>query len=154
MTTMTPTATTQLCTFEVDGLLCGVDVLHVQEVLRAQELTPVPLADAAVHGLINLRGHIVTALDLRRRLALPPRDPAAAPAMNVIVRADDGIYSLLVDDVGEVVDAPAAAFEPCPDTLPAAARALIAGIYQLPTRLLHVLDPRQVAQLETPKGLR
>jgi purine-binding chemotaxis protein CheW len=69
----------QLCTFRIDGLLFGVEITHVQEVLRAQPMTPVPLANAAVRGLINLRGQIVTALDLRHRLGLAALPPGIEP---------------------------------------------------------------------------
>ena len=86
----------QFCTFCVDGLFFGVEVLKVQEVIRYQAMTPVPLAPAVVNGLINLRGQIVTAIDLRRALGLSDR-PAGSLPMNVVVRTDDGVVSLLVD---------------------------------------------------------
>ncbi|MBX7100407.1 MAG: chemotaxis protein CheW [Myxococcaceae bacterium] len=134
----------QLCTFTVDGLLFGLDVTAVQEVLRPQEMTPVPLAPEVVRGLINLRGQIVTALDLRRRLGLglAPRDQ---PAMNVVVRHDEGVVSLLVDEIGDVIEVDEATAEPLPETLLADARALIDGVYQLPERLLLVLDARRTS---------
>src|SRR5690348_8953193 len=89
----------QYCTFWVDGLFFGVAVGAVQEVLRYQPLTAVPSAPEAVQGLINLRGQIVTALDLRCRLGLPPREGEALP-MNVIVRSRGEVVSLLVDVIG------------------------------------------------------
>ena len=95
----------QFSTFLVNGLFFGVDVRHVQEVIRYQEMTRVPLAPAMVQGLINLRGQIVTAIDLRRRLELAPR-PADQLPMNVVVRTDDGAVSLLVDEIGDVVGNP------------------------------------------------
>ena len=73
------TNTKQFCTFFVNGLFFGVEVLKVQEVIRYQEMTRVPLAPAMIEGLINLRGQIVTAIDLRRRLDLSPRDPGQLP---------------------------------------------------------------------------
>src|SRR4051794_10190615 len=88
----------QFSTFSLAGLLLGVEVLQVQEVIRYQEMTRVPLAPAEVRGLINLRGQIVTAIDLRRRLGLPDRAEHEQP-MNVVVRTSDGVISLLVDEI-------------------------------------------------------
>ena len=133
------TADHQFCTFLLAGHHFGVDVRRVQEVVRPQEMTRVPLAPPAVRGLINLRGQIVTAIDLRRRLDLPDR-PGGEPAVNVVVRTDNGAVSLLVDEIGDVLDAPADAFEPPPDTLRGPARELVRGAYKLDGRLLLVLD--------------
>ncbi|MBS2020709.1 MAG: chemotaxis protein CheW, partial [Deltaproteobacteria bacterium] len=91
----------QLCTFLIDGMLFGVDVTNVQEVIRYQEMTRVPLASSTVRGLINLRGQIVTAIDMRARLGLPPRADQALP-MNVVASTGDGVVSLLVDEIGDV----------------------------------------------------
>ncbi|HEY9073267.1 MAG TPA: chemotaxis protein CheW, partial [Desulfobaccales bacterium] len=90
----------QFSTFVVDHLLFGVEVEKVQEVIRYQEMTRVPLAPPVVKGLINLRGQIVTAIDLRRRLGLRERATADLP-MNVVIRHDDGAVSLLVDEIGD-----------------------------------------------------
>src|ERR1700746_2142964 len=94
-----------LCTFILDGLYFGVDVLKVQEIIRYQEMTRVPLAPPVVRGLINLRGQIVTAIDLRRRLELTDR-PADQLPINVVVHTDDGAVSLLVDEIGDVLEVP------------------------------------------------
>jgi purine-binding chemotaxis protein CheW len=126
-------------TFHLDELLFGVDVTKVQEVIRYQELTPVPLASRVVRGLINLRGQIVTAIDLRRRLDLPERAAGRLP-MNVVVRADDGVVSLLVDAIGDVVSVDEDSFERSPETLRGVARDLIPGAYKLRDRLLLLLD--------------
>ena len=130
----------QFCTFSLDSLFFGVEVQRVQEVLRAQAMTRVPLAPPVVHGLINLRGQIVTAIDLRRRLELRERSADRAP-MNVVVRTDDGAVSLLVDDIGDVIQVDEDTFERPPETLGDAARELIRGAYKLKSRLLLVLDP-------------
>ena len=90
----------QYCTFYADGHYFGLDVLKVQEVIRYQEMTRVPLAPPVVRGLINLRGQIVTAIDLRRRLELTDR-PADQLPVNVVVQTDDGAVSLLVDEIGD-----------------------------------------------------
>ena len=129
----------QYCTFFLDGHYFGIGVLEVQEVIRYQEMTRVPLAPAVVRGLINLRGQIVTAIDLRRRLELPDRLDGELP-VNIVIRTDDGAVSLLVDEIGDVLQVTEEAFEPPPETLPGAARALIRGVYKLDDRLLLVLD--------------
>lgn len=129
----------QFCTFTLAGLLFGIEVDRVQEVIRSLELTTVPLANDVVEGLINLRGQIVTALDLRRRLELPPRVDGELP-MNIVVRVGDGALSLLVDEIGDVVDVDEGAFEGAPETLEGVARELIRGAYKLDGRLLLVLD--------------
>src|SRR5271166_2165306 len=92
----------QYCTFYVDGHYFGIDVLKVQEIIRYQEMTRVPLAPPVVQGLINLRGQIVTAIDLRRRLEMKDR-PADQLPLNVVVQTDDGAVSLLVDEIGDVL---------------------------------------------------
>jgi purine-binding chemotaxis protein CheW len=143
-------AEAQYCTFFLGDLYLGIEVRQVQEVIRSQPVTRVPLAPATITGLINLRGQIVTAIDLRRRLGLPPRGPGVQP-MNVVVRTDDGAVSLLVDEIGDVIEPPAAGFESPPETLPEGARGLIRGIYKLPGRLMLVLDTEQVLVLE-PAG--
>jgi len=133
----------QFSTFLVDGLFFGVEVEKVQEVLRYQEMTRVPLASPVVRGLINLRGQIVTALDLRRRLDLSER-PAGQLPMNVVIRTDDGGVSLLVDEIGDVVEVDGSTFERPPDTLKSSARAVIRGVHKLNDRLMHVLDTEKV----------
>jgi purine-binding chemotaxis protein CheW len=137
----------QFCTFHLGALFLGIEVLKVQEVLRAQEMTRVPLASTAVTGLINLRGQIVTAIDLRERMGLPARADGRPP-MNVVVRTDEGAVSLLVDEIGDVLEPSEALFEEPPETLPARARELIRGVYKLQDRLLLVLETERVLQLE------
>jgi purine-binding chemotaxis protein CheW len=137
---------TQYCTFTLAGLLFGIEVDRVQEVIRSLELTTVPLANDVVEGLINLRGQIVTALDLRRRLELPPRTEGERP-MNIVVRVGDGALSLLVDEIGDVVDVEEDAFEGAPETLEGVARELIRGAYKLDGRLLLVLDTDRAVAL-------
>ena len=102
-------------------------------------MTRVPLAPPVVKGLINLRGQIVTALDMRRRLDLHERATADLP-MNVVIRHDDGAVSLLVDEIGDVLEVEQEVFEPPPETLDSKSRELIRGVYKLNDRLMHVLD--------------
>ena len=136
----------RFATFLVDGLLFGVAVADVQEVLRPQAMTRVPLAPAVISGLINLRGQIVTALDMRQRLKLAPRAAGAAP-MNIVVRADDEPLSLLVDEIGDVIDVDADSFERRPNNLDAGVKELIAGVCKLKDRLMLVLDTHATVAL-------
>jgi len=129
----------QFCTFHVSGLFLGVEVTCVQEVIRSQPLTSVPLSPAIIAGLMNLRGQIVTAIDLRRRLGLPERDADRQP-INVVIRSAEGAISLLVDEIGDVIEVDDDSFERPPETLDPAARELIRGAYKLDGRLLLVLD--------------
>lgn len=129
----------QYATFMVDDLFFGVEVVQVQEVLRYQEMTPVPRADRVIEGLINLRGQIVTAVDMRRRLGLPEREAGRTP-MNVVVRKEDGAVSLLVDEIGDVIEVRGEDFEPPPETIDPKARETLAGVYKLDGRLLLVLS--------------
>ena len=136
----------QFCTFYLDGLLFGVELKSVQEVVRSLDMTKVPLAPSVVSGLINLRGQIVTAIDLRRRLDLPPR-AAQGSVMNVVVRSEDGAVSLLVDEIGDVVEVEEDSFEPPPETLRGAVRNIIVGVHKLNDRLMHVLDTSKACQI-------
>lgn len=134
-----PDGRRQFCTFLTGEYLFGVEVERVQEVIRHQDLTSVPLAPPTVAGLINLRGQIVTTLDLHRRMGLPTRRAEGSP-MHVVIRRQDGAVSLLVDAIGAVLHADEDAFEPPPETLQGFARELIKGTYKLKERLLLVLD--------------
>ena len=136
----------QFCTFYLDKLLFGVELCGVQEVIRSLEMTKVPLAPGVVSGLINLRGQIVTAVDLRRRLELAPA-PAGTHAMNVVVRSEDGAVSLLVDEIGDVVEVEQSSFEAPPETLRGSVRSVILGVHKLKDRLMHVLDIEKACQM-------
>ena len=155
MTTLTPnsgkeqdwqTTDAQYSTFFVGDLFFGIDVLSVQEVLRFQEMTCVPLAPEVIEGLINLRGQIVTAIDMRRRLGLPPRSTDVHP-MTMVVRTEESAVSLLVDEIGDVLEVEGSAFEAPPDNLAPEARELIRGVYKLKDRLLLVLNTERTVDL-------
>jgi purine-binding chemotaxis protein CheW len=149
----------QFATFFVADLLFGVDVLHVQEVLRSQPMTSVPQAPGAIEGLINLRGQIVIAIDMRRRLNLPPRRGDSAP-MNMVLRTLDGAVSLQVDEIGDVLDIDQTTYERPPQNLDRASREVIRGVYKLQRGLLLVLDIEravevgnvQIARSGVPEG--
>ena len=140
----------QFSTFYVGDLFFGVDVLHVQEVLCFQPMTSVPQAPEVIEGLINLRGQIVTAIDMRRRLRLPTRS-GDQTLMNIVVRTADGAVSLLVDEIGDVLDMDAATYERPPENLDPAAKELIRGVYKLKDRLLLVLDEERTVDLAVGK---
>ena len=136
----------QMATFSLDGLYFGVSVLQVQEIVRFQRLTRVPLAPPVVAGLINLRGNIVTAIDLRTRMDLPPRPERQLPT-NVVVGTSDGVLSLLVDEIGDVVEVKDDQFEPVPTTVESQVADLISGVYKLEGRLLLVLDVERAVSI-------
>ena len=131
--------TRQVCTFVLENQLFGISVDCVLEVIRSLPITKVPLAPEAVSGLINLRGQIVTAVDLRRRLELPPGKHAATQRMNIIIRTSEGPLCFPIDEVGDVIDVDEKLFEPVPDTMTGIARKLIDSVCKLPDRLLLVL---------------
>ncbi|MGK7900616.1 MAG: chemotaxis protein CheW [Hormoscilla sp.] len=136
----------QLCTFFLGELFFGIEVSNVQEIIRYQEMTRVPLAPTEVGGLINLRGQIVTAIDLRRRLELGDRPSDRLP-LNVIVRTSEETVSLLVDEIGDVLEVGGDNFETPPETLRGRIRELIRGAYKLKERLLLLLDVEKVVDL-------
>jgi purine-binding chemotaxis protein CheW len=136
----------QFCTFFLAGQFFGVPVEQVQEVIRYQNMTRVPLVPDVIRGLINLRGQIVTAIDLRRRLSLPERSSDQLP-INIVVRTDDGPVSLLVDDIGDVIAVSPDSFESTPQNMPAERKELVTGVYKLEGRLFLVLNTERVLQI-------
>jgi len=133
------------CTFFLGDLLFGIEVERVQEILRPQQMTPVPLAPPVVRGLINIRGQIVTAIDLARRLSLEPSLDTTR-AMTVVVNFRRRTVSMLVDGIGEVLECDRSSFERPPDTLAGPIRDLIRGAFKLDERLLLLLDVDRVIQ--------
>ncbi len=140
-------ANKQFCTFKLDGIFFGIDILQVQEIIRRLSFTRIPLAPPLIEGLMNLRGQIVTAIDMRLRLGLPPR-PADKQPTHVVIRTDDGAASLLVDEIGDMMDLPDEAFELPPDTVEGRARELISGVYKLEKDLLLILDTTKTVNLD------
>lgn len=139
-------ASEQFCTFFLDGHFFGTPVPQVQEVIQYQTMTRVPLAPDVVSGLINLRGQIVSAIDLRRRLGLKDRAESQLP-MNVVVRTAEGAVSLLVDEIGDVIEVEEGMLESPPETLQGFAREVVRGVYKLAGRLLLALDIEKVVDL-------
>ncbi|MDH5762946.1 MAG: chemotaxis protein CheW [Nitrospinota bacterium] len=141
----------QYCTFYVNDILFGVEVLDVQEVLRYQDITQVPLAPTEIHGLINLRGQIITAIDLRNRMSLPPREEGKSP-MNVVIRTGGEVVSFLVDSIGDVLEVEDEIFEPAPGTVDESTRELVSGVYKLEKKLLMVLDAVKASDMTSRYG--
>jgi purine-binding chemotaxis protein CheW len=126
-------------TLSLADQLCGIPVLMVRDVLSAHTITRIPLAPAEIAGSLNLRGRIVTAIDLRRRLSLPPAGNGAKQ-MAVVTEQGGELYAFLVDQVAEVLSLRAEDFERNPPTLPAVWAHHSRGIYRLADRLMVVLD--------------
>jgi purine-binding chemotaxis protein CheW len=141
--------TRQFCTFYVAGLYLGIDVLTLHEVLRSRDLARVPLAPANIEGLLNLRGRIVPAIDLRRRLGFPPVARSADSYFMLVRTAEDQV-ALIVDAVGDVIDVGADSFELPPETVQPDIRALIRGVHKLEGALLHILDAGTAAAPPPP----
>lgn len=138
--------TLDFVTMTIAGQLFGIPVLTVQDILGPQKITRIPLAPPEVAGSLNLRGRIVTAIDVRLRLGLEPR-AEGEPAMSVVVDHRGESYSLLVDSVGEVLSLDASDYERNPPTLDARWRDFSDGIYRLNGQLLVVLDVEQLLQI-------
>lgn len=135
------------CTFYLDKYYFGIEVEQVQEIIRFQEITPVALAPDVVKGLINLRGQIVTAVDLRSLLELPERESDEVP-MNIVVRTPLGAFSLLADRIGDVLELSDDSFEPPPDNLEGMARELIQRAYKLDSSLLLTMAIEKVVSAD------
>lgn len=140
------TENTQFCTFYLGELFFGVKVENVQEVFRYQEMTRVPLAPSVVRGLINLRGQIITAIDLRARLCMDELPEDRKP-MNVVVRTKEGVVSLLVDEIADVLEVSEEDFERPPDTIDELTKELVHGVYKLDKKLLLILDTEKTVSM-------
>jgi purine-binding chemotaxis protein CheW len=138
----------QFCTFYLNRLLFGVESQKIQEVVNYRELRPVPLANAVVAGLMNLRGQVVVVLELRRQLELPDR-ALSQPPVCLVVRTAEGTVCLLADEVGNVVEVEGSTFEPTPETLSARLRSLIVGVHKLESQLMHVLDTDRACEVHS-----
>ncbi len=139
--------TEEFVTFTIAGQLFGIPVLQIQDVLSSYRITRIPLAPPEITGSLNLRGRVVTAIDVRLRLGLPPR-PADADSMSIVAENGGELYSLMVDSVGEVLALPHSAYERNPPTLDATFRTFANGIYRLDDQLLVVLDVNRLLDYE------
>ena len=148
MNNLMPTAIDhrQVCAFMLNGHCFGIDVQYVQEVFRFQECTPVPLAPSLVTGLLNLRGQIVMAIDLRQRLGFPEREEHQLPT-NVVVNTGAGDISFLVDDLFDILNLTGDSLDDIPETLTGIEREFVTGCFKLDHRLLLMLDTVLVADI-------
>jgi purine-binding chemotaxis protein CheW len=142
------TGTQDFVTVKLAGQTLGIPVLAVHDVLNAQQITKIPLAADWVSGVLNLRGRIVTAIDLRRRLGLEPLE-GDKKSMSVVVEHNDEPYSLQIDEVGEVLSLDDQLFERNPVTLDPRWRDVSKGIYRLENELLAILDVEKLLAFET-----
>ena len=133
----------EFVTMRVGGQLLGISVLAVQDVLRDQAVANVPLSPPVVAGLLNIRGRIVTAVDMRQRLGLDAQEDGAE-TMNVVVEYRSELYSLVVDSVGDVYNLPMEEFERSPANLESSWREVAAGVFKMDGELLVILDVENV----------
>lgn len=147
LTAMESSSSREFITMFIDGQLFGIPVLQVQDVLGPQKITRVPLSPKEVAGSLNLRGRIVTAIDVRTRLGLPPRSDGGQ-SMSVVADYNGEFYSLIVDQVGEVMGLAASDYEKTPATLDERWREVSDGVYRLKDMLLIVLDVRRLLRIE------
>ncbi len=126
----------------------GINALEVQEFLVAQRLTPVPLAAPVIAGLINLRGQIITAIDMRVRLNLLPQS-SGEPPFNIVIRSDKAVRSLQVDEIGDVLEIPADAHEVPAPTLPHELRGILSDVCRVNGSLLLILKSSEIFKATT-----
>jgi purine-binding chemotaxis protein CheW len=138
----------KICTFHVDDFYFGIDVHQIQEVIRYQEMTDVPLTNETIRGLINMRGQIVTAIDMRRRLNFSPLPIDRMPTNIIVYTYDDGAVSFLVDAIGDVIDIPVTMFENPPENLKGPVRQVLSEVCQLEKQLLLIMDIEQVLKID------
>lgn len=138
----------QFCTFFLDKIYFGIDVLQVQEVMKFTQITPVPLAPPDILGLINLRGKIVTIIDIKSRLQMNQNiknyENNHENNYNIILYNKSELVSLIVDDIGDVVEVAGNEFEPPPATLKGKIRSLLQGTYKLQDKFLLILNVDKV----------
>ena len=137
----------QLCGFKIMDGQYAIPVLEVQEVVKPQKVTNVPLGPEYVDGLINLRGQIVTAINLRVLFGLP-RKENREEYMNIIVRWGDSLYALVVDEIMDVMDVENSSFEDTPDTIDDRLKSYIRGVFKLEDNLLTLLSLEKILDIK------
>lgn len=133
-------------TFRINEQLFGIAVEQVQDVLRRQRLTPIPLAPKEIIGAVNLRGRIVTVLNLREKLAIPSPADFKAP-MNIVVEHRGELFSLCVDSVGDVLNLPGSSLDKAPPNLSSNWQQYVRNVHQLETELLLILDVASIIKI-------
>lgn len=137
----------ELLTIYIAGQQFGISILQIQDVLRPHQITPIPLSNPEIEGALNLRGRIVTAMDVRKRLGLPASEQKHE-RMSVVVEHDGELFSLLIDSVGDVLRLDKSQFDQVPQTLDPIWREVALGIYRLDGNLLIVLDVSKLLNFE------
>ena len=130
-------------TFSIDNLYFGFLTAEVVELTKGLDITPVPLGPKAVSGFINLRGQIVSAIDMRTRLGLSP-GVFNENTISIFFKYQGTLFGLLVDEVNDILELDQSTFENPPSNLPSAAQDLIVGVHELPQKLLLILDPNRI----------
>jgi purine-binding chemotaxis protein CheW len=136
----------EFVSMRLSGQLFGISVMAVQDVMRKQVIAPVPLARDVIAGSINVRGRIVTALNMRKRLGLAKEYPDPEQVMNVVVEFHGELYAFIVDAVGDVLSLPMKQFEKVPSNMDPAWRSMAAGVFKLEKELLIILDVARVIE--------
>jgi purine-binding chemotaxis protein CheW len=135
----------QYCGFKVAGEEYAIPVMQVQEVIKPQQVTPIPLAQEQIRGLINLRGQIVTCLSLRK--LFNQTDDLQRAYMNIIVKGQEGLFSLVVDEVTDIIDIQTENLEGTPDTINTNLRQYVSQIYKRENGLVILLSIDQLVKL-------
>jgi purine-binding chemotaxis protein CheW len=140
----------QFLTMRIDSQAFGLPVIKVQDVLRPQNITKIPLSKPEILGLINLRGRIVTVIDVKKRLGLPldtkPLDKKSKNRM-VVVEHKGELYSLVIDEIGDVLDLPLSKFEKNPENLSPIWKDVSQGVFKLKSLLLLILDVENLLKI-------
>lgn len=136
-------STRQFSTFFVSDRLYVIDVMSVQEITKMMTATKVPLAPTFVHGLINLRGQIATAVGLRELFDLRDNSRSSEP-MNVVCKGEGMLLSLLVDQIGDVIEVDDSNFESTPETITPAVGRFMQGVYKIPGSLLSIIEVKKI----------
>lgn len=128
----------QFATFSIDGRLYGIDVMKVQEVTRPMTISTMRTAPDFIKGLINLRGQIATAIGIRELFQISSR--STGEGMTVVCKVEDSLISLIVDQIGDVIEVDEGQFEPSPRTIPDSIKKYMTGIYKTQDSILSVLN--------------
>lgn len=139
-------STRQFSTFFVSDRLYGIDVMSVQEITKMMNATKVPLAPTFVHGLINLRGQIATAVGLRELFDLKDCNRTSDP-MNVVCKGEGMLLSLLVDQIGDVIEVDDSNFEATPETIAPGVGRFMQGVYKIPGSLLSIIEVKKIVDV-------
>lgn len=141
----------QVCTFRVAQFYCGIPISAVQEVIQSVTFTRAPLAPGAVSGLVAVRGDVLTVIDLRRKLRIEAA-PSGSDPVNLVVRSGGEAISLWVDVIDDVIELDRESGAEPPDTMNSEVRAVISKVYEVGDRLLLLLDPEAVTDVDSTVG--